>query len=104
MRVDKDDVFTDDKVWEFKQLNLNKNTHIRTISYVDSLHPSAITGSHQLQQHTLRYMSSNGGSDLAYEPTAGAYADSASGDDTCILNNVQQAIVHAATKQTASQL
>jgi hypothetical protein len=39
MWVDKDDVFADDKVREFKQSNPDKRTHIRTLRYVDSPHP-----------------------------------------------------------------
>jgi hypothetical protein len=80
MWVDKDDVFADDKVREFKVLNPAKETHIRSISFAKSPHPSTLTHSYLLQQHARRYMSSNGASDLAQEYPAGAYADSASGD------------------------
>jgi hypothetical protein len=85
MWVDKNDVFADDKVREFKARNPTKETHIRSLSSAKSPHPSAFTHSHLLQQHALRYMSSNGGSDLAQEYTAGAYPDSASGDELPII-------------------
>jgi hypothetical protein len=81
MWVDKDDIFADDKVREFKASNPAKETHIRSLSSAKSPYPSALTHSHLLLQHTHRYMSSNGGSDLAQEYTAGAYPDSASGDE-----------------------
>jgi hypothetical protein len=81
MWVDKDDVFADDKVREFKASNPAKETHIRSLSSAKSPHPSALQHSHLLTQHAHRYMSSNGRSDLAEEVTAGAYADSASGHE-----------------------
>jgi hypothetical protein len=65
MWVNKDDVFADDKVWDFKSSNPAKETHIRSLSSTKSPHPSALKHSHLLQQHTHRYMSSNGHSDLA---------------------------------------
>jgi hypothetical protein len=74
MWVDKDDVFADDKIREFKNLNPESETHIRNTSFAKYHHPSAHTLSHLLQQHALRHMSSNG--DLASEYTAGAIADS----------------------------
>jgi hypothetical protein len=53
MWVDKDDVFADDKVREFKASNPAKETHIRSLSSAKSPHPSALTHSHLLQQHAL---------------------------------------------------
>jgi hypothetical protein len=81
MWVDKDDVFADDKVQEFKASNPAKETHIRSLSTTKSPYPSALLHSHLLSQHAHRYMSSNGRSDLAKEAHAGAYPDSASGDE-----------------------
>jgi hypothetical protein len=74
MWVDKDNVFADDKIWEFKNLNPESETHIRNASFAKYHHSSAPTLSHLLHQHALRHMSSNG--DLASEYTAGAIADS----------------------------
>jgi hypothetical protein len=76
MWVDKDDVFADDKVWEFKALNPESETHIRSTSFTKSPHTSAHTLPHLLEQDAARYMSSNGHSDLADEYPAGAIADS----------------------------
>jgi hypothetical protein len=38
MWVDKDDVFADDKVWEFKVLNPDAETHIRSTSFTKFPH------------------------------------------------------------------
>jgi hypothetical protein len=92
MWVNKDDVFTDDKIQEFKNSNPAKEMHIRSLSVAKSPHPSALLHSHLLQQHARRYMSSNGRSDLANEPTAGVYSDSASGNDKPIIAPVQEDI------------
>jgi hypothetical protein len=43
MWVDKDDIFADDKVWEFKASNPAKETHIRSLSFAKSPHPSTST-------------------------------------------------------------
>jgi hypothetical protein len=104
MWVNKDDIFADDKVWDFKHLNPAKETHIRRLLTTKSLHPSAHNHSHLLQQHTLQYMSSNGGSDLANKYPAGAYADSASGNEGCILNDIQETITQVSNEGTASML
>jgi hypothetical protein len=85
MWVDKDDVFADDKVQEFKNSNPAKETHIRSLFFAKSPHPSAHTHSHLLHQHALHYMSSDGCSDIAYKPTTGAYSDSASGDEVPVI-------------------
>jgi hypothetical protein len=60
MWVDKDDVFTDDKIWEFKESNPKSETHIRSTSPTKSPHSSAPTRSQLLYKHALSYMSSNG--------------------------------------------
>jgi hypothetical protein len=76
MWVDKDDVFADDKVWEFKASNPDAITHIRRASAAKSPHSPLSTLSQSLYQHALSYMSSDGNNDLADEYTAGAIADS----------------------------
>jgi hypothetical protein len=76
MWVDKDDVFADDKVREFKASNPDAITHIRGTSTAKSSHPPLHTLSQHLYQHALSYMSSDGNHDLAEEYTAGAIADS----------------------------
>jgi hypothetical protein len=76
MWVDKDDVFADDKVREFKISNPDAATHIRNISFAKSPYPPTTTRSKLLYHHTLSCMSSDGNTDLAYEYPAGAIADS----------------------------
>jgi hypothetical protein len=76
MWVDKDDVFADDKIREFKNSNPESETHIRNTLFAKYPHPSTPTLSHLLRQHALRHMSSDGNDDLAYEHPAGAIADS----------------------------
>jgi hypothetical protein len=76
MWVDKDDVFADDKVREFKTSNPDAATHIRGLSIAKSPHPPFSTCSQHLYQHALSYMSSDGNDDLTYEYPAGAIADS----------------------------
>jgi hypothetical protein len=76
MWVDKNDVFADDKVWEFKASNPDTATHIRSTTFAKSPHPPTPTHSQLLYQHTLSYMSSDGNNDLAHEYPAGAIADS----------------------------
>jgi hypothetical protein len=65
MWVDKDDVFADDKVQEFKASNPDAATHIRSTSVAKSPHFPTSTCSHLLHQHTLSYMSSDSNNDLA---------------------------------------
>jgi hypothetical protein len=67
MWVDKDDVFADDKVREFKNSNPDAATHIRSTSFAKSLYPPTTTRSQLLHHHTRSYMSSDGNDDLAYE-------------------------------------
>jgi hypothetical protein len=76
MWVDKDDVFADDKVREFKASNPDAATHIRGASFAKSPHSPLSTRSQQLYQHALSYMSSDGNNDFADEYPAGAIADS----------------------------
>jgi hypothetical protein len=59
MWVNKDDVFADDKVQDFKNLNPAKETHIRSLSSAKSPHLSVLTHSHLLLQHALRYTPSS---------------------------------------------
>jgi hypothetical protein len=76
MWVDKDDMFADDKVREFKASNPDAATHIRGTSFAKSPHSPLSTRSQHLYQHALTYMSSDGNNDLAHEYPAGAVADS----------------------------
>jgi hypothetical protein len=76
MWVDKDDVFADDKVREFKASNPDSATHIRSTLVAKSPHPPTSVLSHLLHQHARSYMSSDGHDDLAAEYPAGAIADS----------------------------
>jgi hypothetical protein len=76
MWVNKDDMFADDKIWDFKESNPKSETHIRSTSSAKSPHSSAPTLSQLLYHHALRSMSSDGNNDLAHEYPAGAIADS----------------------------
>jgi hypothetical protein len=76
MWVDKDDVFAEDKVREFKDSNPEAETHIRVSSAAKSPYPSALTRSHLLHQHASKYMSSDGNDEFALKYPAGAIADS----------------------------
>jgi hypothetical protein len=76
MWVDKDDIFADDKVREFKNSNPDTATHIRSTSFAKSPYPPTTTRSKLLYHHALSCMSSDGNTDLAYEYPAGAVADS----------------------------
>jgi hypothetical protein len=76
MWVDKDDVFADDKVREFKASNPDSATHIRSTFVAKSPHSPTSIRSHLLHQHASAYMSSDGNNDIAYEYTTGAVADS----------------------------
>jgi hypothetical protein len=76
MWVDKDDVFAEDKIKEFKSLNPEAETHIRSSFIAKSSYPSTPTRSQLLYQHASKYMSSDGNNELAFEYTAGAVADS----------------------------
>jgi hypothetical protein len=76
MWVDKDDVFADDKIREFKKSNPKSEVHIKSTSFAKSPHPSALTHSQLLYQHASPPMSSDGNNKLAYEYPIGAVADS----------------------------
>jgi hypothetical protein len=76
MWVDKDDVFAEDKVREFKTSNPGLETHIKSTFFAKSPHSSTPTLSHLLHQHASSYMSSDGNDELAYEYPARAIADS----------------------------
>jgi hypothetical protein len=76
MWVDKDDVFAEDKIQEFKNSNPKAETHIRGSFVAKSPYPSALTRSQLLYRHTSQYMSSDGNDKLALEYPAGAIADS----------------------------
>jgi hypothetical protein len=67
MWVDKDDIFADDKVREFKTSNPDAATHIRNISFAKSPYPPTSTRSQLLYHHTSSCMSSDGNDDLANE-------------------------------------
>jgi hypothetical protein len=76
MWVDKDDIFAEDKIWEFKGSNPKSEAHIRSSSIAKSPYPSAPTCLQLLYQHASKYMSSDGNNELAFEYPAGAIADS----------------------------
>jgi hypothetical protein len=76
MWVDKDDVFAEDKVREFKASNPEVETHIRSSVVAQSPYHSTPTLTHLLCQHAHSYMSSDGNNDFAYEYPVGAIADS----------------------------
>jgi hypothetical protein len=76
MWVDKDDIFAEDKIREFKSSNPKAETHIRSSSVAKSSYPPAPTRSQLLYQHTSKYMSSDGNNELAFEYSARAVADS----------------------------
>jgi hypothetical protein len=76
MWVNKDDVFAEDKVREFKASNPGAETHIRTSLVAKSPHPHLLNRSQLLHTHALHYMSSDGNNDLADEYPTGAIADS----------------------------
>jgi hypothetical protein len=76
MWVDKDDVFAEDKIREFKTSNPEAETHIRSSVVTKSPYPPTLTQSQLLYNHTASYMSSDGNNELAYEHPTGAIADS----------------------------
>jgi hypothetical protein len=76
MWVNKDDVFAEDKVWEFKASNPEAETHIRSSVIAKSPYRSTPTLTHLLYHHAHSYMSSDGNNDLAYEYPVRAIADS----------------------------
>jgi hypothetical protein len=76
MWVDKDDMFADDKVREFKSSNPDAATHIRSTFFAKSPYPPTPTRSQLLSQHALRYMSSDADSNFTHEYPTGATTDS----------------------------
>jgi hypothetical protein len=76
MWVDKDDIFADDKIRDFKTSNPESEVHIRSTSFAKSPHSSALTRSQLLYQHASSPMSSDGNNELAHEYPVGAIADS----------------------------
>jgi hypothetical protein len=76
MWVDKDDVFMEDKIQEFKSSNPEAETHIRSSFIAKSPYPPTPTHSQLLYQHASKYMSSDGNNELAFEYPVGAIADS----------------------------
>jgi hypothetical protein len=69
MWVNKDDVFADDKIWEFKNSNPESETHIRSTPFAKSPYPSAHTPSQLLHNHASFYMSSDGNQDVTVSPS-----------------------------------
>jgi hypothetical protein len=85
MWVDKDDIFADDKVQDFKNSHPNSEIHLRQAHVISTPHPT-ITIPHCLH-HSLIHsssMSSDANSTLPYKYPTGAIADSppATGPDT----------------------
>ena len=81
MWVDKDDVFTDDKVWTFKESNPEARTHLRAVQSTIIPHsPLASSRSSSASYFTphIQSMSSDGRSDLHYEPPPSAHGESSS--------------------------
>jgi hypothetical protein len=76
MWVDKDDVFAEDKIWEFKTSDPEAETHIRGSVVAKSPYPPTLTQSQLLYNHTASHMSSDSNNDFADEYPAGAVADS----------------------------
>ena len=70
MWVNKDDIFVDDKVREFKEVNPDARTHLRRVIVMDEPHsllaPSRSSSTSYFAPHTLS-MSSDGCSDLPNE-------------------------------------
>jgi hypothetical protein len=108
MWVDKDDVFADDKVREFKASNPDAATHIKRTFFAKSPHSLHPNRSQYLYNHALSYMSSDGNNDLAHEYPAGAIADSPVpfsqelSVDTSIRTQVPVSIVNFTTLQPLS--
>jgi hypothetical protein len=72
MWIDKDDIFAEDKVQEFKASNPKAKTHIRSQFAAESSHSPIPTQSQLLIQHALQSMSSDARSNFAHEYPAGA--------------------------------
>ena len=79
MWVDKDDVFADDKVREFKESNPNTRTHLRVTPSLDNPHlllASSRSSSTSYYAPHIQSMSSDGHSDLPFEPQHSAQGES----------------------------
>jgi hypothetical protein len=75
MWINKDDIFADDKVQEFKTTNLTAETHLRHTCVVNTPQPH-ISLPHHLHHALITHpMSSDGHSDLAFKYPTGAIAD-----------------------------
>jgi hypothetical protein len=75
MWIDKDDIFADDKVQEFKTTNPTAETHLRQACIISTPQPHTPLP-HHLHHTLITYpMSSDGRSDLAVKYPAGAIAD-----------------------------
>ena len=79
MWVDKDDVFADDKVWEFKESNPNARMHLRVTPSSDNPHSllasSRLSSTSYYTPH-IQSMSSDERSNLPYEPRHSARGES----------------------------
>ena len=77
--VDMDDIFTDDKVWTFKEANPDARTHLRVkqVSFNPHL-PLASSRSSSTSYYTpyIQSMSSDGHSNLVNKPQHSAYGES----------------------------
>ena len=84
MWVDKDDIFADDKVREFKRSNPEARTHLRKAITTSNPHPllasSRSSSASYFAPHILS-MSSDGRSDIAYEPAHDAQGESSPSAD-----------------------
>jgi hypothetical protein len=76
MWVNKDAVFADNKVWEFKNYNPNSEVHLRKAHVISHPYPPTPIP-HQLHCSLILNspMSSNGHSNCANKYTGGAHAD-----------------------------
>jgi hypothetical protein len=75
MWINKDNVFTDDKVWEFKASYPSQEVHLKGAQVIDTPQPHIHIP--HVNHHTLttKPMSSNGHSNLTDKYPAGAIAD-----------------------------
>jgi hypothetical protein len=99
MWVNKDDVFVEDKIREFKITNPNSEVHLRQAHVVSTLH-SPISLPHSLHYSLIHSpsMSSDADSILPYKYPTGAYGDSPLGvrSDTAadIANTFHNMSIH----------
>ena len=72
MWVDKDDVFADDKVWEFKQSNPEAGMHLRAVQFTTIPHSTLASSSSSSASYFaphIQSMSSNGPTSPEYSPS-----------------------------------